>query len=118
MHVSNPKLLFFALTFLCASFALANDYAAVKLTDPTSPWVGTKIGSKQQVANRKPILNSILAGKSRKLAIINGISLSEGERLENIVLLKINKYDVDIRTDSGLVRLQLDSADMHKEKIQ
>ena len=87
----------------------------VTLHDPTRPFVVASGSRKESTRNLLPVLNSILIGARRKLAVIDGVSMSEGENLGGFVLEKINTDSVDIRMNTGVTRLHLDAGKMYKE---
>ena len=85
--------------------------AAHALTDPTRP-AAFQGGKVIQQAYQ---LDSILYAGSRKVAVINGQPLSEGERLQGIKVIAIKKDSVTILSKGKPRTLQLKTASVRRE---
>ena len=58
------------------------------LTDPTRPnWYGLQ--AQVQHDPKKPVLNSIISSDDRRLAVINGALMREGERKRGLLLQEV-----------------------------
>ena len=82
--------------------------------DPTRPeqWVSTKTVSGVAV----PKLNSVLIGGERRLAVIDGRVMSEGERRGGVTLWKVEADRVEVSlAGGGRVTLRLARKGMNKE---
>ena len=86
------------------------------LEDPTRPM---DIGAVETTppAASVPALTSILVGKERKLAVIDGRLMSEGEDVRGIKVLKIYPDRAVVSVgDDRRITLRLSNARIHKEK--
>lgn len=77
-----------------------------KLKDPTLP---TSALSTQKTDQQQWILSSILNAPHRRIAIINGKSLSVGDVINNARIIAINKNTVKLDTNKKAVILTLKS---------
>ena len=66
--------------------------AVFSLSDPTRPSAYTAVVGKKENLR----LESILIGESRKVAVINGSVVAEGDSVDGIKVLKIRKNGVDV----------------------
>lgn len=84
------------------------NYASV-LIDPTRPTTRNKTTSPDPVgaALRVWTLESTLVAPDRRVAVINGRLVSEGESVDGARIIKIRKLDVLIQTPSRRMTLQL-----------
>jgi MSHA biogenesis protein MshK len=83
--------------------ALAAPAVAQELYDPTRP-----LGHVQGVATETPLeLNSILIGKDRRIAVINGQQAAERERIGDIVVVRILPNRVIVQRDGRQYELKL-----------
>ncbi len=107
-EMGKEKLLPVFLTFFVS---LAIMPVAQALTDPTKP------ATFQQSAKSESLkLESILFGASRKVAVINGKALSEGDRIDNKTIIRISKDSVQV-SDSGVeITLTLKRPTIRQEK--
>jgi hypothetical protein len=83
--------------------------AASPVADPTRPSRLTTQTSQQTsgaVAGGW-ILNSTLVSPYRRVAVINGAHVSEGESVDNATVVQIRKLDVDIRVSGKRITLPL-----------
>jgi len=73
------------------------------LKDPTQPnWHGL---SKAKKANSGPVLNSLVTGPQRRIAVINGVLMREGEKGRGFTLEQIMDDSVLVTTKSGKQRV-------------
>ena len=84
---------------------------AQALTDPTRPAQYRPVAAQERLD-----LQSILFSDSRKVAVINGKALTEGERIGGARVLSISKDSVRLRRGGKVVRLQLDNVSIRREK--
>ena len=89
------------------------------LTDPTKPPVQAVVAKVHAVPDQIHTLTSILIGQQRKLAVIDGNTMSEGDTYNGIRLVKVNSDSVDVRTivrlSAKVTRLHLTPANRYKE---
>jgi MSHA biogenesis protein MshK len=104
-----------ALVSICAVLALPA--AAATLHDPTQPptnWRGA--GPVASAATKAdPRLTSVLISANRRLAVIDGVTVSEGQSIGEIDVLHIGPTWVDARVGGTPVRLALGGANMTKD---
>lgn len=102
----------FLLSALVAATAVATDKVR---KDPTAPdrWVPVNAVSERA---ENPVLSSVLIGDRRKLVVIDGHLMSEGETLGAIKVWRI-EADHAVVSISGRspLKLWLDKYDMNKE---
>ena len=78
---------------------LASNTGDRTLTDPTRPnWYGVSTSKTQ---SKQPVLNSLVTGPQRRIAVINGELMREGESRHGFALVEILEDRVLIRTKSG-----------------
>jgi len=100
---------FFLSSILCALLA-ASSLCAGELIDPTRP-----ITKKNKTTATKPVnavhrswtLESTLVAQDRRVAVINGKLVSEGDTVDGARVIKIRKLDVLVQTSSRRMTLQL-----------
>lgn len=104
-----------------AGLAIAEDSPAedalskeVELTDPTRPnWYGLQRSVKHDPS--KPVLNSIINSEDRRLAVINGALMREGERKRGLLLQEVLTDRVLVVTaDNQLRALRLATSKIRK----
>ena len=88
-----------AVLFVGALFA-APTIGASGIQDPTRPADYLYRGSTPQLEHGR-VLQALLTSGERKIAIINGELLREGEQSQGIQVLKIDKHSVLIRNQQG-----------------
>lgn len=92
-------------TLLTASSLCAGD-----LIDPTRP-INTKIKTTSTKAvsavHRSWTLESTLVAHDRRVAVINGKLVSEGDTVDGARVIKISKLDVVVKTSGKRMTLQL-----------
>lgn len=99
-QVASSKLLqLVAAGFLLPVFAMAEE-----LTDPTRPPVSISAPVAQagvEVAEKSASLQSILIGKNRRAAIIDGKTVELGSKVGAARLIEVNEAYVVLRTAQG-----------------
>jgi MSHA biogenesis protein MshK len=83
------------------------------LEDPTRPPAAERIATVQRMVF--PKLNSILLGRERKLAIIDGRVLQEGELGDGFQLIQIDANAVIVSIEGVSRRLTMGGDKFHKE---
>ncbi len=74
---------------------------------PATAGVVTQPISTHSVRTDLPVLGGIFYSEKRPVAIINGSSLMEGEKVGRYQVIKINVYSVTLKCDDGEVELRL-----------
>ena len=87
-------------------------HTAYALNDPTRP----STFKSAKVASKALNLESILISDERKVAVINGSVVAEGERVGVAEIVAINKDGVDVSSGGKNIRLVLESASIRQEK--
>ena len=98
---------------LCLMAAMFGSLPAWAIDDPTRP-----PATKRQVAKAStalPKLNSILIGVDRRLAVIEGQILQEGDRGAGFELVVIEANAVTLLIDGAERRLTMGGQNIHKE---
>ena len=83
--------------------------SADELRDPTKP-PQARPSSQQPAAITRYSLDSILVSDSRRIAVINGVSLAAGERVGNATVRRIARDRVLLEINGKTHTLVLDSA--------
>ena len=110
------KCLFVLVCFLLPSLVLATNIADRERGDPTRPQHHVSTGAVASANLETPTLSSVLIGKGRKLAVIDGAVMSEGDEKAGIKLWKIESGRVVVSRSSGArFTLELDNSSMRKE---
>jgi MSHA biogenesis protein MshK len=86
--------------------------STLALEDPTKP---PSFGV-QQSKNIPYLLSSLLVSEDRKVAIINGQTVSEGERVDGATVISISKAVVWLNKKGGLIELKPKRASIRREK--
>ena len=83
--------------------------AAGSMADPTRPSRLTTHPAQQTSGTVASswVLNSTLVSPYRRVAVINGVHVSEGETVGNATVLQIRKLDVDIQASGKRITLPL-----------
>lgn len=91
---------------LAVMLAVCWPLAAEQLSDPTRP-----LDYRQTEVNKPPPLelNSILIGKGRRIAVINGQRAAEREQIGDVLVLRILPNSVIVRRDGEQIELKLHS---------
>ncbi len=90
-----------ALSVLTINTVLIAPVAAEGLADPTRPNSWTQVLAPGAVTPQAPsfALESIIYSSFRRVAVINGRTLAEGESLGELTLLKVDRREVTVRID-------------------
>ena len=91
-----------ALTLLLAmNAAMIGPAVSEGLADPTRPNSWAQVLAPAAVTQEAPTfaLESIIYSPSRRVAVINGRTLAEGESLGSLTLLKVDRRQVTVRID-------------------
>ncbi|NNJ93500.1 MAG: hypothetical protein HKP57_02030 [Halobacteria archaeon] len=89
---------------LFAAPTLAGDAA---LSDPTRPWKTAGYQGQQASSAGSYTLSSTLVSSTRRVAVINGRHVIEGEAVGNATVLKIRKHDVILQSPQRQITLKL-----------
>lgn len=89
---------------LCITRTQAGEAA---LSDPTRPWQSSGYQQKRPQTAASYSLNSTLVSSTRRVAVINGQHVSEGETVGNAIVVKIGKYDVLLQSPDRQINLKL-----------
>jgi hypothetical protein len=89
---------------LLAGQLLAGETA---LTDPTRPWNTDGRQSGQTQSSGSYTLSSTLVSNQRRVAVINGHYVSEGETIGDFTVVEIRKNDVVLQSPQRLITLKL-----------
>ena len=85
------------LVVLVVSLGAVTAHAA-ELQDPTQPLAGVKrSGGSISIVRSDLTLDSILISPTRRIAVINGRSLGEGDFLDEVEVMLIEENGVDVR---------------------
>ncbi len=104
------------LVAVLALLALARTSSAIEFADPTRPTYLNSDGEAQQESVRnKYRLNSILVGEHRKLAIINGQRVREGDRVGDARVSRINQSSVTLLIQGATVTIALSAHDIKSQ---
>ncbi|MEX1033876.1 MAG: hypothetical protein WDZ30_10995 [Cellvibrionaceae bacterium] len=101
----------FSLLAMTLALAISVPLAADQLSDPTRPLNYRQAGS----AEARLELNSILIAKGRRIAVINGQQVAEGERSGNIYVLRILPNRVIISRNGNEIELKLHNTITRKD---
>lgn len=99
----------------CASLASADESAALR--DPTAPLGHKMLADKVGVAGNTYELNSVLISQQRKLAIINGHTLREGQIIPGsagVQIKRISAQSVILQQENKRWELTLTSTTIRK----
>lgn len=99
--------------FLLGVLLLSLSGNALALKDPTRP---TGHRSVPGAVSQSLTLQSILFANSRRVAVINGRVLAEGEKLGDIRIIAINKTGVVISRGGSTQTLRLNTVSIRQEK--
>ena len=84
-------------------------HVATALEDPTRPANAARSVSSRApgTANSVWVLNSTLVAPNRRVAVINGIQVSEGESVDGARVVQIHKTYALLQTSGHSIKLQL-----------
>lgn len=103
-RISHTGLLF---ALLCLS---AVQSVAAPLEDPTRPpsFVGSASGD-DATQNVAPVwrVNSILISKQRRMAVVNGKTVKQGDQVDNARVIRISPTAVTLRTSEETLTVKL-----------
>jgi len=97
---------------------LALPATASDLSDPTRPpsnWQAKPSDGVAATPRAGPKLTSILVSPTRRVAVIDGVSMQEGQSTNGITVVHIGKTWVDARVSDSPLRLSLSDANVTKE---
>ena len=84
--------------------------------DPTQPLRATGAGHANSAAPQRPSLSSVLISPDRRVAVIDGRRMTEGESRAGIRVLEIRSDHVVVSVnDSPRMVLEIGNSRMHKE---
>jgi len=104
-------------TLLSLLAVLSLPAAADVLTDPTRPpanWEPKPSGTQSQAA-AVPRLTSVLVSETRRVAVIDGVTLAEGETVNGVTVVHVARDWVDATVRGAPIRLSLTDANVIKE---
>jgi len=112
-HVSRRQLVVRVAT-TAVTFALAFAASAQTLSDPTAP--PQALPGRAQAENNAPAwrLQSTLVGANRRIAVINGRAVVEGEAVDGAVVERIQLGRVRLRVGEAALELPMSIA-VHKD---
>ncbi|MDX1588772.1 MAG: hypothetical protein R3296_07515 [Oleiphilaceae bacterium] len=88
---------------------LAGVVSAESLRDPTRPPQSSADGPAQTAATPAMTLESILYSENRRVAVIDGVALREGQTLGEARVLRIHPKRVELQINQNNRTLRLDS---------
>lgn len=94
---------------LAAGGAVANVPADGTLKDPTRPLEASQPAVEAAPAAERPTLDSVLIAPSRRVAVIDGRTMSEGDERDGVQVLEIRRDAVVVRVN-GTEKLTLELA--------
>ncbi|UTF61400.1 general secretion pathway protein GspB [Gilvimarinus sp. DA14] len=99
------KVPFLSLVYIAAALLLSIEALAQSMRDPTMPLTATVASSEREL-----VLHSIIQGNGRKLAVINGELLHEGDviaGMQNTQLINISSRSVTVQRNGQQMQLTL-----------
>lgn len=89
---------------------------AAEFADPTRPtYVQNDDAAQAENVRKKYRLSSILVGEQRKLAVINGQRVREGDRVGNAKVTRISRSSVTLLIQDAAVNIALSAHDIKKQ---
>ncbi|MDH5469470.1 MAG: hypothetical protein OEY45_10370 [Gammaproteobacteria bacterium] len=83
-------------------------YAArPELDDPTRPYQANVFEQRKTQPASRYNLNSTLVSKNRRVAVINGTHVTEGETVGDATVIRIRKHDVTLQSPDRQITLTL-----------
>ena len=102
--------------FLSLMAVLALPALGETLADPTQPPSNWRPSAAHASAGAAaPKLTSIIVGPARRVAVIDGVAIKEGQSTNGLTVVRIDKKWVDARIGEQPIRLKLAAANMTKE---
>ena len=99
-----------------AFLLLAFSNIVFALEDPTRPPEPSAAASVSDRGMQRPVLSSIVYGKQRRLAVINGKVLLEGQSVGGVALVEVLQDNVRVQIGSAeQFTLHLGSGQINKE---
>jgi MSHA biogenesis protein MshK len=82
---------------------------AERLTDPTKPWdvPASNAAANAAPPSRAPVLHSTMIAPGRRVAVIDGEIVQEGERMGDLRVVRIETSRVVLRGPQGALTLKL-----------
>ncbi len=80
------------------------------LNDPTRPFTYHSTGKTQALK-----LESTLISSNRKIAVVNGSVVAEGERVKDFTIIEIRKDSVKGQLNGKIVTLKLDHTEIRRK---
>ena len=77
------------------------------LSDPTRPWQSSGYQQQRPQTAASYTLNATVVSSTRRVAVINGQHVSEGETVGNAIVVRIGKYDVLLESPDRQIKLKL-----------
>lgn len=90
-----------------ALLVLASAAQAQALADPTRPPTMMSQAATEGTATRGPHLQSVLISGTRKLAVIDGVTVPLGGRFDGATVIAIAETEVTLRHGEGVQTLKL-----------
>lgn len=90
--------------------AAISGHANAQMADPTRPPPEVLGSAGKADADPSPRVHSIMIGASKKYALIDGVTVKEGDRFRGMKVKRINQQSVLLSSDSGPVTLYLSPA--------
>jgi MSHA biogenesis protein MshK len=101
----------------CVGMCFVAPTLAQQLQDPTRPPAMVSHG--EEVVTEGPVLQSVLIGPNRKVAIISGQAVALGEQFNGAKLVSVSETQVVLRNGSELQTLKLfPDVDKRRSSIQ
>jgi hypothetical protein len=88
---------------------------ATALMDPTRPYDASWSARQSGHTSSGWVLNSTLVSPHRRLAVINGVHVAEGESIGSATVLRIRKLDVLLQAPNKRIRLKLLPGNVRKQ---
>ena len=89
--------------------------AAEVQRDPTAPPQAARAAS-AEVAHAQPRLTSVLIAADRRVAVIDGLTLAEGESRAGMKLVAVRPNGATVNVNGAAIELHLDGAQLIKER--
>jgi hypothetical protein len=102
-HTDNSKWLVFGLALLTS----LSPAAAAELNDPTRPYKTDRYEQRNTQPASRYNLNSTLVSSNRRIAVINGTYLTEGETVGDATVIRIRKHEVTLQSPNRQITLKL-----------